>query len=89
MQRPCWLGEDGRGNGNRVDLEEQPYKWSQRWSDDPPPVLTVNLGNGLVEIYLGRRQLLVQLARLELGLLDYGRRSWWYLSLSSSCHFAS
>lgn len=54
MQRPCWLGEDGRGNGNRVDLEEQPYKWSQRWSDDPPPGTTVNLGNGLVEIYLGR-----------------------------------
>ena len=35
-------------------LEEQPHKWSQRWSDDPPPGTTVNLGNGLVEIYLDR-----------------------------------
>jgi hypothetical protein len=40
-------------NGNRVGLEEQPYKWSQRWSEDPPPGTTVNVGNGFVEIYLG------------------------------------
>ena len=40
-------------NGNRVDLQ-QPYRWSQRWYDDPPPGTTVNLGDGLVEIYIGR-----------------------------------
>ena len=28
-----------------VGLEEQPYKWSQRWSEDPPPGTTVNIGN--------------------------------------------
>ena len=42
------------GIGNRLDLKEKPYKWSQRWSDDPPPGTTVNLGDGLVEIYVGR-----------------------------------
>ena len=40
-------------NGHRIDLEEQPYKWSQRWSEDPPPGTTVNVGNGCVEVYLG------------------------------------
>jgi len=40
-------------NGNRIGLEERPYKWSQRWSDDPPPGTTVNLGDGLIETYLG------------------------------------
>jgi hypothetical protein len=39
-------------NGNRIGLEEQPYRRSQ-WSDDPPPGTTVNLGDGLVEIYVG------------------------------------
>ena len=29
------------------------YKWSQRWSEDPPPGMTVNVGNGFVEMYLG------------------------------------
>jgi hypothetical protein len=41
-------------NGHGGGLEEQPYRWSQRWSDDPPPGATVNLGNGLVEVYLVR-----------------------------------
>ena len=31
------------GNGHRIDPEEQPYKWSQRWSEDPPPGTTVNV----------------------------------------------
>ena len=41
-------------NGDGGGLEEQPYKWSQRWFEDPPPGTTVNLGDGLVEMYLGR-----------------------------------
>lgn len=40
-------------NGHRDGLEEQPYRWSQRWSDDPPPGTTVNLGDGLMEVYVG------------------------------------
>jgi hypothetical protein len=43
-------------NGNRVDLEEQPYRWSQRWSDDPPVGTQVGLGNGMCEVYLGAGQ---------------------------------
>jgi hypothetical protein len=31
-------------NGHSGSLEEQPYRWSQRWSADPPPGTTVNLG---------------------------------------------
>ncbi len=31
-------------NGNHVHLEERPYRWSQRWFDDPP-VGTVVLGH--------------------------------------------
>jgi hypothetical protein len=41
-------------NGNGGSLQEQPYKWSQGWFEDPPPGTTVNLGDGLVEVYLGR-----------------------------------
>ena len=67
VQRPCWLGEDGRRQREPRRSRGAAHKWSQRWSDDPPPGTTVNLGNGLVEIYLGRRPLLVQPARLELG----------------------
>jgi hypothetical protein len=41
-------------NGNGMGLEEKPYKWSQRWSDDPPPGTTVNIsGRELVELYIG------------------------------------
>ena len=38
-----------------MDLEEQPYKWSQRWSEDPPPGTTVNISGspGFVELYIG------------------------------------
>jgi hypothetical protein len=49
-----WEKMVASANGNRVGLEEQPYRWSQRWSDDPPPGTTVNLGYGLVEMYIGR-----------------------------------
>jgi hypothetical protein len=38
-------------NGNRVDLEELPYRWSQRWSDDPP-MAPSSFGHEHV-IYLG------------------------------------
>ena len=43
------------GTGKRMDLEEQPYKWSQRWSEDPPPGTTVNISGspGFVELYIG------------------------------------
>ena len=27
--------------------------WSRRWDDDPAPGTTLNLGDGLVEVYLG------------------------------------
>jgi hypothetical protein len=40
-------------NGNGAPLEEQPYCWSRRWSDDPPVGTTVNAGKGMVEVYLG------------------------------------
>jgi hypothetical protein len=39
------------GNGSGAVLEEKPYRWSERWSDDPPIGTTV-LGNEHV-IYLG------------------------------------
>jgi hypothetical protein len=32
---------------------ERPYKWSQRWFDDPPVGTTVVLGDGLVEVHVG------------------------------------
>ena len=43
------------GNGYHGALEEQPYKWSQRWSEDPPPGTTVNISGapGFVELYIG------------------------------------
>ncbi len=43
------------GLGNRIDLEERPYKWSQRWSEDPPPGTTANISGspGFVELYIG------------------------------------
>ena len=41
--------------GNRIGLEEQPYRRSQRWSDDPPTGTTVNISGGeLVQIHLGQ-----------------------------------
>jgi hypothetical protein len=41
-------------NGDSRVLEERPYRWSQRWFDDPPVGTEVNLGGGLVEVYVGR-----------------------------------
>ena len=35
---------------------EQPYRWSQRWFDDPPVGTTVTLGNGKVEVYAGNEE---------------------------------
>jgi hypothetical protein len=43
-------------NGGAGALEERPYRWSQRWSEDPPPGTTVNAGPGMVELYLGGDQ---------------------------------
>jgi hypothetical protein len=37
-------------NGNGGGLEERPYRWSQRWTDDPPVGTTVNVGDGMVEV---------------------------------------
>ena len=53
--RAGWEKMVASANGYRIDLEEQPYKWSQRWSEDPPPGTTVNISGspGFVEIYLG------------------------------------
>jgi hypothetical protein len=36
-------------------LEETPYRWSRRWSEEPPVGTEVLLGDGLVEIHVGRR----------------------------------
>jgi hypothetical protein len=44
--------QNGKGNG----FEEQPYRWSQRWSDDLPVGTQVGLGNGMCEVYLGAGQ---------------------------------
>lgn len=41
------------GTGYREHIDELPYKWSQRWFDDPPVGTTVVAGGGLVEVYLG------------------------------------
>jgi hypothetical protein len=41
------------GNGSGTVLEEMPYRWSQRWHDDPPIGTIVFLGNGQAEIYAG------------------------------------
>ena len=43
-------------NGNSASFEEQPYRWSQRWHDDPPVGTTVNAGAGMVDVYLGHGQ---------------------------------
>jgi hypothetical protein len=42
-------------NGNGGGLQEQPYRWSQRRYDDPPPGTTANIAGepGMVEVYLG------------------------------------
>ena len=40
-------------NGDAQFVDEAPYKWSRRWCDEPP-VGTEVLGDGLVEIHLGR-----------------------------------
>ena len=57
-QRAGWeaMIRSQNGNGRGADLEEQPYRGSQRWHDDPPVGTTVNAGNGRVEVYLGDGQ---------------------------------
>jgi hypothetical protein len=40
-------------NGHGGALVEKPYRWSQRWFDDPPVGTTVVLGDGLVEVHVG------------------------------------
>jgi hypothetical protein len=39
-------------NGHYVD--ETPYKWSRRWSEQPPVGTEVFLGTGLLEVHVGR-----------------------------------
>lgn len=41
-------------NGNGAFREEHPGRWSRRWYNDPPVGTEVFLGNGLVEIHVGR-----------------------------------
>ncbi len=42
------------GNGHHGALEEQPYKWSQRWCRGPSAGYDgEHSGNGFVEIYIG------------------------------------
>ena len=41
-------------NGNGNALYETPYRWSRRWSDEPPIGTEVLLGGGLTEIRVGR-----------------------------------
>jgi hypothetical protein len=54
-QRAGWeaMIRNQSGNGSGSGFEEQPYRWSQRWSEDPPVGTTVNVGAGMVEVYLG------------------------------------
>jgi hypothetical protein len=40
-------------NGSAAQREERPYRWSQRWSDDPPIGTTANARPGMVELHLG------------------------------------
>ena len=51
--RAGWEKMVASANGHGGGLDEEPYKWSHRWSEDPPPGTTVNVGNGFVEVYLG------------------------------------
>jgi hypothetical protein len=48
--------QSGNGNGGGPGFIERPYRWSQRWSDDPPVGTQVGFGNGKVEVYLGDGQ---------------------------------
>jgi hypothetical protein len=54
--RAGWEAMIRSQNGNGAGFEEQPYRWSQRWFDDPPVGTTVNAGGGMVEVYLGSGQ---------------------------------
>ena len=52
--RAGWSKMVASANGHGIGLEEKPYRWSQRWADDPPPGTTVNIsGSEFVEMYLG------------------------------------
>jgi hypothetical protein len=42
-------------NGNRQFVVENPYRGSRRWCTEPPVGTEVLLGNGLVEVHVGRR----------------------------------
>jgi hypothetical protein len=48
--RAGWQRMVASANGHGGGLGEQPYRWSQRWFEDPPPGTTVNRGDGLVEV---------------------------------------
>jgi hypothetical protein len=41
-------------NGNGQFVVETTYKWSRRWNEEPPVGTQVLLGNGLVEVHVGR-----------------------------------
>ena len=54
-QRAGWEKVVTSANGRVRVLVEKPYKWSERWSEDPPPGTTVNITGSpdFVELYLG------------------------------------
>ena len=54
LQRASWLGEDGGANGNGAFCDEVPGRWSRRCYQDPPVGTEVFLGNGLMEMHVGR-----------------------------------
>jgi hypothetical protein len=39
-------------HGGGGDFSEQPYRWSQRWFEDPPVGTTVNLGGAWLRCML-------------------------------------
>lgn len=41
-------------NGNGQFVEDTAYTWSRGWHDDAPVGTEVFLGNGLVDVHVGR-----------------------------------
>ena len=54
-QRASWEKMVASANGRGVVPDEKPYRWSERWSADPPPGTTANIRGSpeFVEMYLG------------------------------------
>ena len=52
--RAGWEAMVAAANGNGGFVEETPYRWSRRWSQEPPVGTEVFLGGRLVEVHVGR-----------------------------------